>query len=165
MVVGSQSVLLDWPDAPELMRTSGEIDAYPANYRDWEAANPGKEASEEINVLFGWGSSFHETFGFYIDGVDETTAKLPADWQARAVSLCVEDAGATITAIAPAPEDLAAAKLNRLLERDRAYIAARHRARPLDIPLVRKRFAATDPPPEIRAAALRFLEALEAGPG
>lgn len=79
VIVGSQSVLLEWPDAPVLMRTSGEIDAYPGNIREWEAKNPGDLASEEINVLFGWGSQFHETFGFYIDGVDETTAKLPPD--------------------------------------------------------------------------------------
>lgn len=65
VIIGSQSVLLDWPDAPELLRTSGEIDAYPGNIREWEIENPELEASEEVNALFGWGSSFHESFGFY----------------------------------------------------------------------------------------------------
>jgi hypothetical protein len=83
VIVGSQSVLLDWPDAPILMRTSGEIDAYPGNNRDWEAKNQGEIASEEINALFGYGSNFHITHGFYIDGVDENSARLPADWQSR----------------------------------------------------------------------------------
>jgi hypothetical protein len=83
VIVGSQSVLLDWPDAPILMRTSGEIDAYPGNNRDWEAKNPGEIASEEINALFGYGSNFHTTHGFYIDGVDENSARLPADWRSR----------------------------------------------------------------------------------
>lgn len=30
-IVGSQSILLSWPDAPVVLRTSGEIDAYPEN--------------------------------------------------------------------------------------------------------------------------------------
>jgi len=53
VIIGSQSVLLEWPDAPILMRTSGEIDAYPINWLGWEQDHPGDEASEEINALFG----------------------------------------------------------------------------------------------------------------
>lgn len=87
------------------MRTSGEIDAYPENMGDWEAENSGDLASEEINALFGWGSFFHEIFELYIDGVDETTAKLPADWKSRSVSVEFEAEGRRVKAIAPAPED------------------------------------------------------------
>jgi hypothetical protein len=32
-IIGSQSILLSWPDAPIVLRTSGEIDAYPENIR------------------------------------------------------------------------------------------------------------------------------------
>jgi hypothetical protein len=56
IMIGSQSILVDWPDAPVQMRLSGEIDAYPANARAWEKANPGLLASEEINALFGYDS-------------------------------------------------------------------------------------------------------------
>jgi hypothetical protein len=38
------------------------------------------EASEDIAALFGEGSAFHRKHGFYIDGVDENTARLPRDW-------------------------------------------------------------------------------------
>jgi hypothetical protein len=31
VIVGSQAVLLTWPEAPAALRTSPEIDAYPAN--------------------------------------------------------------------------------------------------------------------------------------
>jgi hypothetical protein len=34
--LGSQSILLSWPDAPVILRTSGEIDAYPENAKIWE---------------------------------------------------------------------------------------------------------------------------------
>ena len=87
-IIGSQSILLSWPEAPPVMRTSGEIDAYPANAKLWEVARqkevPPPEASEEISALFGEGSQFHRNHGFYIDGVDENTARLPMDWKERA---------------------------------------------------------------------------------
>jgi hypothetical protein len=73
VVVGSQAILASWPDPPTLLTGSIEIDAYPANAKEWEAQH-GVEASEEINANFGYLSPFHETHGFYIDGVDETTA-------------------------------------------------------------------------------------------
>jgi hypothetical protein len=77
-----------WPVSirPAIMRTSGEIDAYPGNAGIWEvtrkAIDPDDdpEASEEVAALFGEGSAFHRKHGFYIDGVDENTARLPRDW-------------------------------------------------------------------------------------
>jgi hypothetical protein len=83
-IIGSQGILLAWPSAHALMRTSPEIDAYPGNARDWERREKQKhpdefpEASEHIDALFGSGSQFHQTHGFFIDGVDENTAMLPA---------------------------------------------------------------------------------------
>jgi hypothetical protein len=161
VIIGSQSVLLEWPDAPVLMRTSGEIDAYPGNIRNWEAENPDDLASEEINALFGWGSSFHDEFGFYIDGVDESTAKLPLDWQARAITIDVDAHGNRVTAVTPCPEDMVCAKLNRLSEKDKAYIEARHLVRPLDFDVIRERFRQTGPVRDILISGLTFLDSLE----
>ena len=81
------------------MWISPEIDAYPANARVWELQektrhpNESPEASEHINALFGSGSMFHQTHGFYIDGVDENTARLPAGWQKRAIVRRVDVGG------------------------------------------------------------------------
>src|SRR5436305_4326550 len=72
-IIGSQSILLAWPDAPHEMRDSPEIDVFPENARIWEIQEKAKYpdeiplASEHINALFGIGSQFHETHGFYID--------------------------------------------------------------------------------------------------
>jgi hypothetical protein len=126
VIVGSQAILLTWPEAPLLMRTSHEIDAYPANNRDWEAQHPGTEASEEINALFGYGSAFHSQFGFYIDGVDEETAKLPPGWRDRSQFREWEDGGIKIKAIAPSINDLIVSKLHRLIDKDQEYIRACH---------------------------------------
>ena len=71
-IIGSQAILMSWPDAPEIMRGSPEIDAYPENARVWEieeakqSDGPTVEASEHIHGLFGEGSLFHGTHGFYI---------------------------------------------------------------------------------------------------
>lgn len=79
-VIGSQAILAGWPDAPPAMTGSPEIYAFPENAKIWEtrekAMHPDEspEASEHINALFGEGSMFHETHGFFIDGVDDTTA-------------------------------------------------------------------------------------------
>lgn len=132
IIIGSQAALLEWPDAPIIVRTSGEIDAYPGNIREWEDRNQ-EPASEEINALFGWGSTFHEEFGFYIDGVDDRTAKLPPDWRAEAVTRTIVDDGGELTAIAPSARDLIVSKLHRLTEKDKDYISAFHAERPLDI--------------------------------
>lgn len=162
VIIGSQSVLLEWPDAPILMRSSGEIDAYPINWEAWESEHPGEEASEEINALFGWGSDFHVTHGFYIDGVDASTATLPEGWRDRVIHMTVKGYGTTVTAIAPSPEDLIVSKLARLEEKDIAYIAERHRFRPLNFALIRARLAATEMDDIRRADAKSFLDRLEA---
>jgi hypothetical protein len=45
-IIGSQSILLAWPDAPPMMRTSPEIDAYPENAQDWEEKERKKHPDE-----------------------------------------------------------------------------------------------------------------------
>lgn len=134
VIVGSQSVLVGWPSAPEISRTSGEIDAFPANAKEWEdmPENVGLEASEEINAFFGDGSTFSETHGFYIDGVDNTTAKLHRDWKSRAVFRDINSYGKTVTMIAPSVEDMAVSKLIRLEEKDRGWLTSCHSKRPFD---------------------------------
>jgi hypothetical protein len=31
LIIGSQAILMPWPDAPEIMRGTPEVDAYPEN--------------------------------------------------------------------------------------------------------------------------------------
>ena len=81
IIIGSQAVLVGWPDAPTDMTSTPEIDAYPGNAKQWQQINTDTEASEHINALFGYGSQFHQDSRVYIDGVDEDTAKLPVGWE------------------------------------------------------------------------------------
>lgn len=139
IVVGSQAILIDWPDAPERLRLTPEIDIYPGNNRAWEAANPGLEASEEINGLFGVMSLFEEQYGFYLDGVDEHTAKMPADWMSRARTAMIDVYGRPAILLCPAMEDIAVSKLLRFVEKDRDFIQDCVNAGRLDVRTVRTR--------------------------
>jgi hypothetical protein len=74
IIVGSQSILGPIPYPPEVFKMSAEADIYP---RDAE------EKSTLIDGVLGEGSEFHTTYGFYAQGVDSTTAKLPMGWETR----------------------------------------------------------------------------------
>jgi hypothetical protein len=165
-IVGSQSILMSWPDAPVILRTTPEIDAYGANAKLWEIAEREKApeshplASEHTNGLFGPGSQFEETHGFYIDGVDETTAKLPADWLSRAVICKIDAYGREVTAVAPCPEDIIVSKLARLSDKDKEFIEAYHAERPLDRALIEERVRATELQPETAGSAIAYIRTL-----
>jgi hypothetical protein len=162
-IIGSQSILLSWPDAPAILLTSGEIDAYPGNAKIWEITQKNldpddePEASEEINALFGEGSTFHKQHGFYIDGVDENTARLPKDWTKRVIQREIEVDGRKVLAVAPCPEDVIVSKLARLAAKDKEFVEAYHAARPLNAELIVERVKATNLEPVLQERALNFV--------
>ncbi len=80
VVVGSQAILGQFPDAPEALLFSQEADVYPRNRPD---------RAVKIDGALGDGSQFHETFGYYAHGVGPETAKAPAGWEARLVAVRV----------------------------------------------------------------------------
>lgn len=87
MVIGSQAILGQFPDAPEELRVSTEADVYPKNK---------PERAELIDGSIGEGSPFHATYGYYAQGVGETTAVLPSGWRERLVPVRNENTrGAT----------------------------------------------------------------------
>ena len=162
VVVGSQAILLANRNAPQELRYSPEIDIYPGNAAEWEAAqgSPLAEASEEINGNFGEGSQFHKAFGFYIDGVDRDTAKFPPGWEERANRTPIPDGKRIITAVSPRTEDLIVSKLCALRDKDKMFIRAADRDDELDLRVIRERLEAMPEAPEKKRAALVFLDAL-----
>ncbi len=69
MVIGSQSILGQFPDAPAALRASIEAGVYPLRR---------PEPTDLFDGAIGEGSRFHEEFGYYAQGVGEQTAVLPA---------------------------------------------------------------------------------------
>jgi hypothetical protein len=78
VVIGSQSILGEHPDAPATLLTSMEADVFPLNH---------PERADEIDGAIGELSSFHQTHGYYAQGVDEHTATLPSGWRERLVRI------------------------------------------------------------------------------
>lgn len=76
IIIGSQSILGAVPDAPAALLVSNEADVYPKNH---------PERADLVDGTIGEGSPFHDTFGYYAQGVAEETAILPRGWQDRLV--------------------------------------------------------------------------------
>ncbi len=76
VVIGSQAVLGQFPDAPAALLASMEADLFPLR-------NPA--LADRIDGAIGEGSRFHEQFGYYAQGVGPETATLPAGWRKRLV--------------------------------------------------------------------------------
>jgi uncharacterized nucleotidyltransferase DUF6036 len=78
VIVGSQAVLGQFPEAPAALLASVEADVYPRNK---------PELSDLVDGSIGEGSFFHQTFGYYAQGVALETATLPEGWERRLVSV------------------------------------------------------------------------------
>lgn len=74
VIVGSQSILGSVPNPPSVFTMSAEAGIYPLQ---------APELAEKIEGAIGEGSRFHETYGYYAQGVGPETAVLPEDWMKR----------------------------------------------------------------------------------
>ncbi len=71
IIVGSQSILGPVPNPPEVFTMSAEADIYPLR---------APELADRIDGAIGEGSRFHQTYGYYAQGVGPETALLPEGW-------------------------------------------------------------------------------------
>lgn len=113
VVVGSQAIIGVLPDPPGVLGYSAEADIYPLD---------APELSDLIDGSIGEGSPFHETFGYYAQGVGPDTAVLPEGWQYRLNQ--VRDPVTLADGLCIDPLDLAASKIVAWREKDRAFLAA-----------------------------------------
>lgn len=118
LVIGSQSVLgsLREEQLPPVATASMEVDIA---FMD----DPDEVNSDLVDGAIGELSAFHETFGYYAQGVSVSTAVLPTGWRDRVVTmetpstfpgrgLCLE------------PHDCVVSKLAACREKDFAFAAA-----------------------------------------
>jgi hypothetical protein len=113
IVIGSQSILAKFPDAPRGLRQSMEVDLYPR-------FKP--ELAAEIEGSLGELSQFHQTYRYHADGVSPDTAILPTGWDSRLISLSNENTGGAIGWCLE-PHDLAFSKLAAGREKDLTFVA------------------------------------------
>jgi hypothetical protein len=144
VVIGSQAVLGQFPDAPATLRVSVEADVYPRHHPD---------RADVIDGSIGEGSPFHATYGYYAQGVGEETAVLPAGWQERLVPVRnANTRGATGWCLEV--HDLLISKAVAGRDKDRAFVREAIKHRLVDHATLLDRLAATSTSDEV-AARLR----------
>jgi len=110
IIIGSQSLHGKYPDLPDEIVRSAEVDLI---------AKGNVPRTEWLNAI-GQDSPFHEQYGYYADPVDEGTATLPAGWKGRLVNLPPGDTEG-VKALCLDPHDLAIAKYVARREKDLAF--------------------------------------------
>lgn len=129
VVIGSQAVLLPHPDAPAELLLSNEVDLYPAMH---------PERAELIDGAIGQLSMFHDTFGYYADGVGPETATMPADWMKFSTLHYIGD----ITVVCPDLHDIAVSKCAAGRDKDAQWVASLLRHRLIELPRLLQRIEA-----------------------
>ena len=129
IVVGSQSVLGQFPDAPAELLVSMEADVYPKNW---------PERSDLIDGSIGDGSPFQREFGYYAHGVDATTSVLPTGWEQRLVLVTGENTR-FIRGWCLEVHDLAVAKLVAGRSKDLDFVEHLFRGRLVTASTIEKR--------------------------
>ena len=107
LIIGSQSLHGKCPDLPDEIVRSAEVDLI---------AGKNVSRTEWLNAI-GQYSQIHETFGYYADPVDETTATPPKGWKGRLVNLPPGDTDG-VQGLCLDPHDLAIAKYVACREKD-----------------------------------------------
>lgn len=154
LVVGSAAILGTYSDSvlpPEASR-SEEADLAPFD-------DPTGEKSAAIEGSLGQLSPFHESFGYYADGVDFSTAVVPGGWEERLVPF--EPPGAQPgRGLCLEPHDLAASKLVAGRIKDFEFVDALLRAGLLERSILIERvngLPRTRVPPAAIARAMTWL--------
>jgi hypothetical protein len=150
VIVGSQAVLGQFPQAPDELLVSIEADVF--SLRD-------PADSDLIDGSIGEGSPFHQTFGYYAHGVSVETAVLPNGWRDRLVPVRNENTGGG-TGLCLEIHDLAVSKLVAGREKDLDFISGLLRHRLVKVPVIRDRLNKTSLAAERLQICLVRLERL-----
>jgi hypothetical protein len=140
VVVGSQSILGQFPNAPPSLLVSAEAGVFPLNH---------PELSDLIDGSIGEGSPFHALYGYYAQGVDERTATLPREWRKRLVKINNPNT-VGITGLCLEIHDLAISKYSAGREKDREFTHELVRQGMVRQDILRERERETDLSPELR---------------
>lgn len=132
VLIGSQAILLLLSDPPASLLVSTEIDLYPAMC---------PEKADLIDGAIGAHSTFHDTFGYHVDGVGPETASLPKDWMDRAVFTYLGD----ITAICPDLHDLVTSKCAAARSKDADFVRVLLAGGCVELTILLSRIAMLDP--------------------
>ncbi|MBX6368388.1 MAG: hypothetical protein IRZ04_10410 [Rhodospirillales bacterium] len=155
VLVGSAALIARLRNVPLSMAMSREADIFVDDTEDDESI------ATLIDGVLGEGSSFHEQFGYYADGVSAATAVMPTDWRSRAIEYAGRQARG-VTAVCPEENDIALAKLCAWRDKDRDWLKNGLINGVLDLSKMRARLKAMPPHAPAQAELERRLDALAA---
>lgn len=153
IIIGSQSILGTWTEEvlPEAATMSEEVDIAPIGDDDAETL------ATELDAAIGELSSFHETHGFYVQGVGRYTAVLPAGWEDWLVAVS-NDNTRYRTGLCLDPHDLCVAKLVAAREKDYAFVSELVAAALIKIDILMDRANQLDSDDPRRKRVISWLE-------
>jgi hypothetical protein len=119
LVIGSQAILGSYDETQLPLRAtlSEEVDIAPISDDEEHTL------ATLIDVNLGEWSQFHMDHGFYVQGVNVTTAVLPNGWEARTVQVAPDGPSGPLARCLD-PHDLCAAKLVRGDRKDIEFVDA-----------------------------------------
>jgi len=155
IIIGSQSVLgsVDDDALPPQAMWSMEIDVLPID-------DPAETKADAVDGAIGEGSMFHETHGFYVQGVGQRTATLPDRWRERLVAVSNANTGGR-TGLCLERHDLCVAKLVAGREKDYEFCAALITADIVDPGVIAQRLASTELSADDRSRLMAWLQRFE----
>lgn len=147
IVIGSQAILGEFPDAPAFLRQSTEVDVI-------LKSKPGM--TDHVDGVLGELSMFHATHDFYVHGVSTETAVLPEGWEDRLVMVQSESTRQNIGWCLQG-YDLAVSKLAAFREKDRDFVRVLLAERLLESSPLKERLAAMPLPAPERARLIEWV--------
>jgi hypothetical protein len=140
VVIGSQSILGQFPDAPSSLLRSAEADVFPLHHA---------ERADLIDGSIGEGSPFHELYGYYAQGVGAETATLPSGWRERLIRVSNPNTRG-VTGLCLEVHDLAISKYVAGREKDLEFTRELAHHELVDSNTVLQRLDSTELPAELR---------------
>jgi hypothetical protein len=141
VIVGSQAILGQFPNAPMQLLISMEADIYPKNHPD---------KADKVDGAIGEGSLFHALHGYYAQGVGTRTAVLPEDWESRLIPVNNENTNG-ITGSCLEVHDLAISKIIAARPKDLEFVQQLVRHKMIQKKTLLNRLRITDLSKSIRA--------------
>ena len=148
-IFGSQALLGEYPDAPENLRASIEVDVQPKNR---------PETVDLIDGALGELSMFHQTHGFYVHGISIDSAILPEGWEHRAKPIKDPITTRGNTGWCVEIHDLAASKLAAYREKDREFVRLLLIEKLIDKKVFAERIGALNKNKQLKERLNRWLE-------
>lgn len=135
IVIGSQSILGQFPSgAPARATLSVEADLLPID---------APEMADLITGTIGELSAFHDSWGYFGDGVSIDTAVLPQDWQSRLIPIDNENTNGYV-GLCLEVHDLLISKYVAGREKDREFCRAVAEAGLVSPQILRERLISTE---------------------